>query len=70
MKQRERGLDEGTYVESFLVLKAVVGDCLEGFDQLREAADLEQMLSYAAPSAEAARKFLYRFHEQERIEQA
>jgi len=70
VKQRERGPDEATYVESFLVLNALGGDCLEDFDQLHEAADLEQMLGYPAPSAEAARKFLYRFHEDERIEQA
>lgn len=31
LKQRERGLDEAAYVESFLVLNAVGGDCLEDF---------------------------------------
>jgi hypothetical protein len=70
LKQRERGLDEAAYVESFLVLNAVGGDCLEDFDGLHEAPDLEQMLGYAAPSAEGARKFLYRFHEDAKIEQA
>ncbi len=70
LKQRERGLDEAAYVESFLVLNALGGDCLEDFDWLREAPDVEQMLGYAAPSAEGARKFLYRFHEDAKIEQA
>jgi hypothetical protein len=28
------------------------------------------MLGHAAPSAEAARKFLYQFHEEEKIKQA
>ena len=70
LKQRERGLDEAAYVESFLVLNALGGDCLEDFDWLREAPDVEQMLGYQAPSAEGARKFLYRFHEDATIEQA
>ncbi|MBK7925912.1 MAG: hypothetical protein IPJ98_00020 [Bryobacterales bacterium] len=70
LKQRERGLDEAAYVESFLTLNAVSGDCLEDFDQLREAPDVTQMAGYTMPSAEAARKFLYRFHEDGLIEQA
>ena len=70
LKQRERGFDEATYVESFLVLNAVGGDCLEDFDQLREDAGLAEMLGHGIPSAEAARKFLYQFHEEEKIEQA
>jgi hypothetical protein len=70
IKQRERGFDEATYVESFLVLNAVGGDCLEDFDQLREDAGLAEMLGHQIPSAEAARKFLYQFHDEAKIEQA
>lgn len=70
LKQRERGLDEAAYVESFLTLNAVGGDCLEDFDQLREAGDVTQMAGYQMPSAEGARKFLYRFHEERLIEEA
>jgi len=70
VKQRERGFDEATYVESFLVLNAVGGDCLEDFEQLREDAGLAEMLGHRVPSAEAARKFLYQFHDAEKIEQA
>ncbi len=36
LKQRQRGFDEASYVESFLVLNAVGGECLEDFDRLRE----------------------------------
>ncbi len=43
VKQRQRGFDEASYVESFLVLNAVGGDCLEDFDQLREDAGLAEM---------------------------
>ena len=70
LKQRQRGFDEASYVESFLVLNAVGGDCLEDFDPLREDAGLAEMLGHAVPSAEAARKFLYQFHDEGKIEQA
>jgi hypothetical protein len=70
VKQRQRGFDEASYGESFLVLNAVGGDCLEDFDHLREDAGLAEMLGHAVPSAEAARKFLYPFHDEAKIEQA
>src|SRR5512138_1636730 len=70
LKQRQRGFDEATYVESFLVLNALGGDCLEDFDRLREDAGLGEMLGHELLSPEAARKFLYAFHDEERIEQA
>jgi len=70
LKQRQRGFDEATYVESFLVLNALGGDCLEDFDRLREDAGLAEMLGHELPSPEAARKFLYQFHDESRIEAA
>jgi Transposase DDE domain group 1 len=70
IKQRERGFDEATYVESFLLLNGVGGGCLEDFDLLREDAGLSEMLGHAIPSAEAARKFLNQFHDAEKIAQA
>src|SRR5664280_2631543 len=70
VKQRERGFDEATYIESFLVLNAVGGDCVEDFEPLREDAGLAAMLGHPVPSAEAARKFLYQFHDEAKIEQA
>ena len=70
IKQRERGFDEATYIESFLVLNAVGGDCVEDFEPLREDAGLAAMLGHPVPSAEAARKFLYQFHDEAKIEQA
>lgn len=70
VKQRQRGYDEATCVESFLILNAVGGECLEDFDRLREDAGLAEMLGHAIPSPEAARKFLYQFHADELIEQA
>ena len=70
LKQRDRGFDEATYIESFLVLNAAGGDCLEDFDCLREDRGLAAMLGHEVPSPEAARKFLYQFHDPEKIEQA
>lgn len=70
LKQRQRGFDEATYVESFLVLNALGGDCLEDFDRLREDAGLKEMLGHELPSPEAARKFLYQFHDEQEVERA
>ncbi len=70
LKKRDRGLDEASYVESFLVLNALGGDCLEDFDRLREDEGLREMLGHEVPSPEAARKFLYQFHDDEKLKQA
>ena len=70
LKQRHRGFDEASYVESFLVLNALGGDCLEDFERLREDEGLHEMLGHEVPSPEAARKFLYQFHDEEKLKQA
>lgn len=67
-KQRQRGFDEATYVESFLVLNALGGECLEDFERLRGDAGLAEMLGHESPSPEAVRKLLYAFHDEEHIE--
>jgi len=70
LKQRQRGFDEASYVESFLVLNALGGECLEDFGRLREDEGIGTMLGHEVPSPEAARKFLYQFHEEEKVAQA
>lgn len=70
LKQRQRGYDEASYVESFLVLNALGGECLDDFDRLREDAGLKEMLGHEIPSPEAARKFLYQFHSEQEIVRA
>jgi hypothetical protein len=70
IKQRQRGLDETGYVESFLVLNALGGDCIEDLERLREDEGLWEMLGHEVPSPEAARKFLYEFHDEAKLEQA
>ena len=70
IKQRERGYEEATMVESFVVLNALGGECLEDFTHLREDGGLKEMLGHEIPSPEAARQFLYQFHCAEKIEEA
>lgn len=70
IKQRQRGYDEASFVESFVVLNAVGGDCLDDFERLRQDRGLAEMMGHEAPSPEAARKFLYQFHDETKIREA
>jgi len=70
VKERQRGYDEATMVESLVVLNAVGGECLEDLERLREDEGLAELLGHGIPSPEAARKFLYQFHSEEKIEEA
>lgn len=70
IKQRERGYDEATMVESFVVLNALGGECVDDFAHLREDAGLKEMLGHEIPSPEAARQFLNQFHAEEKIAEA
>jgi hypothetical protein len=70
IKQRQRGFDEATFVESFLILNAAGGECLDDFDYLREDEGLGELIGHELPSSAAARKFLYEFHDDQKIEQA
>ncbi len=70
LKQRQSGLDEGSYVESFLVLNALGGECLEDSVRLCGNEALREMLRHEVPSPEAARKFLYQFRDEEKVQQA
>ena len=57
VKQRQRGLDEASYVESFVILNAAGGECLDDFARLRQDA-VRGLIGHELPSPEAARKFL------------
>ncbi len=70
IKQRDRGLEEAAMVESFVVLNAVGGECVDDFAQLRAEAGLKELLGHELPSPEAARQFLNRFHSQEKLDEA
>src|SRR3970282_255511 len=70
IKQRARGYDEAALVESFVVLNAVGGECLDDFARLREDGGLAEMLGHEIPSPERARKVLYQFHDEGKISAA
>lgn len=70
VKERARGYDEATMVESFVILNAVGGECFDDFQRLRDDPGLSGMIGHGIPSPEAARQFLYQFHEEEKIEAA
>ena len=70
IRRRERGFDEASMVESFLVLNAVGGECLEDFQHLRDDAGLAELVGHELPSPEAARAFLNQFHDDAKIEEA
>jgi len=70
IKRRRRGFDEATFVESFVLLNGVGGDCLDDFEHLRADSGLAEMLGHEIPSPEAARTFLYEFHSEENVETA
>ena len=44
--------DEATFVESFVILNAVGGECLEDFEQLRADAGLVELIGHEIPSPE------------------
>lgn len=67
LKQRQRGLDEATMVESLVLLNAAGGDCLEDLRRLAEDPGLPTLLGHGLPLPDAARKFLYAFHRDEVI---
>ena len=70
VKERERGYDEATFVESFVILNAAGGECPEDFKRLREDAGLAEMLGHELPSPAAALQFLYAFHQEAKIAEA
>lgn len=70
VKQRDRGYDEATLVESFLLLNAMGGECLDDFERLRADEGLSELIGHGIPSPEAARKFLYEFHDEQKMEAA
>jgi len=70
IKQRERGYDQATMVESFVVWNAVGGECCDDFERLREDPGWSELIGHEVPSPAVARKSLNQFHEEEKIEEA
>jgi hypothetical protein len=49
-------------VESFVLLSALGGECIEDMERLRQDEGLEALLGYRPPAAETARQWLDKFH--------
>jgi hypothetical protein len=63
-KKSAKGLGQDQMVESFVLLSALGGDCLDDFEGLRRDYGLRALLGYTLPAAATARQWLDRFHEE------
>jgi len=68
-KRSSRGLSQGQMVETFALLSALGGECLDDLDHLRRDMGLAALAGYTLPAASTARQRLGRtFHEPELLE--
>jgi hypothetical protein len=65
IKRRCKGATDAQMVESFLLMLAGGGECIDDLKRLREEPALGDLLGYVPPSPDAARHFLYGFHDEE-----
>jgi hypothetical protein len=63
-KKSPKGLRQGQMLESFVLLSALGGDCIEDMERLRQDRGLAAMLGYQPPAAETARQWLDKFHDE------
>lgn len=63
-KGSAKGLKQGQTVESFALLVALGGECVEDMQHLRDDAGLSGILGYRPPAPETARQWLDRFHDE------
>jgi hypothetical protein len=68
-KKNPKGLGQAQMVESFVLLSALGGECVEDFQTLRADLGLEAMVGYALPAPSTARSFLDRFHDEVAVSQ-
>ena len=63
-KGSSKGLKHGQMVESFVLLSALGGDCVDDMKRLRDDAGLAAILGYRPPAPETARQWLDGFHDE------
>ncbi|MBI2857738.1 MAG: transposase [Chloroflexi bacterium] len=63
-KRSSKGLRPGQMVESFVLLSALGGECIDDMKRLREDNGLAAILSYRPPAPETARQWLDGFHDE------
>src|SRR5437763_16619688 len=56
VKERERGYDEATFVESFVILNAAGGECVGDFAHVRGDGGVAELVGQEQPSPAAAGK--------------
>lgn len=62
-KRSSKGLRHGQMVESFMLLSALGGDCIDDMKRLRDDEGLAGILGYQPPAPETARQWLDGFHD-------
>lgn len=63
-KGSSKGLRHGQMVESFVLLSALGGDCIDDMKRLRDDEGLAGILGYRPPAPETARQWLDGFHDE------
>ena len=63
LKSRNRGLADGQFVETILLLQILGGDCPEDLSLIEGDVCLERGLGYSLPKVRTVRDFLDRFHD-------
>lgn len=63
-KKTAKGLSQAQMTESFVLLSALGGECVEDIEKLRQDEGLGAMLGYQIPAAETARQWLDKFHDE------
>jgi hypothetical protein len=63
-KGSSKGLRHGQMVESFVLLSALGGDCIDDMKRLRDDDGLAGILGYRPPAPETARQWLDGFHDE------
>ena len=66
-KKTTKGLKAGQMVESFILLSALGGECVDDMKRLRNDEGLREILGYQPPAAETARQWLDSFHDETRM---
>jgi hypothetical protein len=70
IRQRARGSSEVAMIEAMVMVLAAGGECIDDMAVLRADQGLCRLLGRELPSPDAARRFLYEFHDEELIEHA
>ena len=64
-KKSSKGLNQGQMVETFILLSALGGECIDDVQHLRDDEGLAGILAYKPPAPETARQWLDGFHDGE-----